>query len=129
MVAIIVVGVDDRHHFPAIRTVRHGGDHQVDLALLQELHAVRRHHGHQFQFEAQLVGHVHCQIRLDSNNGAARFTIAIGFVIGLDADNQGTARLGSGQIGRRRSRIKNRRHRSQPDQRKLGLEHFLTSIC
>ena len=37
----VVVRTDNADDLATVLTVRHGGDHQVDLALLEKLHAVR----------------------------------------------------------------------------------------
>ena len=54
----VVVRIGNADHLTPVGLVGHGGDHQIDLALLQELHAVGRLHRHQFERDAQGVGHV-----------------------------------------------------------------------
>src|SRR5215471_9376546 len=84
----VIAGLDDVHDLAPIGLVVHRRDHQVDLALFEELHPVRRHDGHELQLDAKLVGDVLCEIRFDADDLPAWVAESIGLVIGLDPDDQ-----------------------------------------
>ena len=64
----VIERLDDADELPAVRLVVHGGDHQVDLALLQELHAVRRDNRLKLQFHAELVRDEARDVRLEADD-------------------------------------------------------------
>jgi len=89
----IVTRIDDADRLsPLLRHV-HGSEHQVDLALLQELHAVRRHDRLQFEPDAELAGHVSGEIGLETHDGAIRVAEAERLVVGFGAHDQNAALL------------------------------------
>ena len=79
--------------FAALGRVVHRRDHQVDLALLQELHAIGGNHRLQLQLDAELVGYVLGHVGLKADDGAARIAKAEGLVIRLAADDEDAAFL------------------------------------
>ena len=89
----VVARLDDADGFaPLVRHV-HGGEHQVDLALLQELHAVRRDDRLELELDAEPVGHVLGEVGLEADDGAGRVTEAERLVVGLGADDEHAALL------------------------------------
>ena len=89
----VVARLDDADGFaPLVRHV-HGGDHQVDLALLQELHAVRRDDRLDLELHAEPVGHVLGEVGLEADDGASRVAEAERLVVGLGADDEHAALL------------------------------------
>ena len=90
----VVERLDDADDLPAVRLVVHGRDHQVDLALLQELHAVRRDDRHELELDAELLGDVACAMSGSKPTIAPRrIAEAERLVVGLGADDEHAALL------------------------------------
>src|SRR5206468_2605542 len=83
----------------------HSGKHEVDLALLQELHAVCRHYRLKLKPDAEPIGHVLGEVGLEAHDAAARIAKAERLVVGLGADHQNAPLLDLVEgLSRKRSR-------------------------
>ncbi len=89
----VVARLDDADDLAPLRRLVHGGDHQVDLALLQELHAVRRDDRLELELHAEPVGDVLGEVGLEADDGAGRIAKAERLVVGLGADHEHAALL------------------------------------
>jgi hypothetical protein len=89
----VVAWVDDADRLPPLLRNVHGREHQVDLALLQKLHAVRRHDRLQLKPDAKPPGDVPGEIGLETHDGTTGVAEAEWLVVGLGAHDQNAALL------------------------------------
>ncbi len=122
----VVRRVDCLHHAAALRLVRDRRDQHVDLALLQELHAVGGNHRHELKLDAEPLGDVGGEVGLDAHQGSARVTVGERAVIRLDSDDQRPACLDRvGRIERLGSCGPCRCGQDESEQANFHAVHFL----
>ena len=61
----VVVGMDDTDHLATLQIVGHGGNHQVDLALGEKLHAIGRIDRHELDLDTERLRDVPRHVRLE----------------------------------------------------------------
>jgi hypothetical protein len=83
----------DQRCLATLRRDVHGRNHQVDLTLLQKLHAVGGDYGFQLQLGAQPLGDIPGKIGLETHNVPRRIAEAERLVIGLAAHDEHAALL------------------------------------
>ena len=81
----VIVGLDDVDGLAPLGRVAHRCDHQIDLALLQELDAIRCDDGRQLDLHTKALRHVGRKIRLEADDLAGRIEIPERPVIALGA--------------------------------------------
>src|SRR5450755_956427 len=84
----VVARIHDVDGLPALRRIAHGRDHDVDLALLQELNAVGGNHRHQLQLDAETLGYVGGEIGLEADDLAGWVEKTERPVVSLGANGQ-----------------------------------------
>src|SRR5262249_9995707 len=89
----VVAWLDDADRLPPLLSNVHCRKHQVDLALLQKLHAVRRHDRLQLKPDAKPPGDVLGEIGLETHDGTTCVAEAERLVVGLGAHDQNAALL------------------------------------
>jgi hypothetical protein len=89
----VVARINDAERLSTLRRDVHGRNHQVDLALLQKLHAVGGDYRFQLQLSAQPLGDILGQIGLETHNVPRRIAEAERLVIGLATHDEHAALL------------------------------------